>query len=250
MEIIKDVCYLKRENKDLLLDVYVPNKKNFSAFVFFHGGGITCDAKDAPKEMLSHLVNNGICVVSADYSIYPKAKCPEFLQDCAAAVAWAFKNLNKYGNVEKIFVGGSSAGAYFSQMLCFDKKYLAKHGILPTDVAGYIHDAGQPTVHFSVLKEMGLDPRRIIVDQFAPLYYVGVDKEYSPMLFIISDDDIECRYEQTMLLLATLKSFGHTYPKIKLKTMNGKHVKYVRQTDENGVSVYGAIIEEFINQNT
>ena len=39
------------------------------------------------------------------------------------------------------------------KMLCFDEKYLKAVGMLPTDIAGYIHDAGQPTSHFNVLKE-------------------------------------------------------------------------------------------------
>lgn len=50
------------------------------------------------------------------------------------------------------FHGGSSAGGYISQMLCFDKTWLSKHGIKATDISGFIHDAGQPTCHFNVLR--------------------------------------------------------------------------------------------------
>ena len=45
-------------------------------------------------------------------------------------------------------------------MLCFDKKYLGIHGIKPTDIAGFVHDAGQPTAHFNVLKSRRIDSRQ------------------------------------------------------------------------------------------
>ena len=48
------------------------------------------------------------------------------------------------------------------------------------DFAGFIHDAGQPTSHFNVLKELGKDSKRIIVDETAPMYFVGMDETYSP----------------------------------------------------------------------
>ena len=63
-------------------------------------------------------------------------------------------------------------------MLCFDKKYLSLHGIDSDSVKGYIFDAGQVTSHFNVLKEKGKDPRSVIVDKTAPLYYVTQNKNY------------------------------------------------------------------------
>ena len=79
-----------------------------------------------------------------------------------------------------------------------------KENIDPLKINGYIHDAGQPTVHFNVLKEKGIDSRRVIINEDAPLYYVGIEKEYPRMLFIVSTNDLENRYEQTMLMLRTL----------------------------------------------
>ena len=131
-------------------------------------------------------------------------------------------------------------------MLCFDPKYYASENISPSDIAGYIHDAGQPTAHFNVLKYKGIDPRRVIIDETAPIYHIGMQDEYPPMLFIVSDDDMQNRYEQTMLLLSTLKHFGHS-EKVHLKVMNGKHCAYVNAVDPNGKSVFGKIVTEFIN---
>ncbi|MBQ8267095.1 MAG: hypothetical protein IJZ21_01750 [Clostridia bacterium] len=132
-------------------------------------------------------------------------------------------------------------------MLCFDKAWLSKHGINPTDVAGFIHDAGQPTCHFNVLRERGIDSRRVIIDESAPLYHVGKDEQYPPMLIIVSDNDMQNRYEQTMLLVSSLKHFGHSQ-KVQLKIMNGTHCAYVDAADQNGESVFGKLVTAFINR--
>ena len=130
-----------------------------------------------------------------------------------------------------------------SQMLCFDDSWLSVHGIKPLDIAGYVHDAGQPTCHFNVLRERGLNPKRIIIDEASPLYHIDDSRSYPPMLVIVSDNDIKNRYEQTMLLMSTLKHFGHT-ENVKLTVMQGKHCAYVRAVDENGDSVLGKMVLE------
>jgi acetyl esterase/lipase len=37
---------------------------------------------------LSEFQKKGIAVVAANYRMYPDAKFPEFIRDCASAVAW------------------------------------------------------------------------------------------------------------------------------------------------------------------
>jgi dipeptidyl aminopeptidase/acylaminoacyl peptidase len=179
--------------------------------------------------------------------MYPEAKFPDFIEDCAEAVAWLKANISKFGKCNKIFVGGSSAGGYLSMMLCFDDRYLGKFGIKPTDIDAYIHDAGQPTSHFNVLKELGKDDRRVIVDETAPLFFAGTAKEYSPMLFIVSDNDMHCRYEQTMVMIKTLEHFGHK-ENVFVEVMHGSHCEYVWKKDENGNGVLGTIILSFLDK--
>ena len=182
MKIINDITYTQLGHPRHKLDVYVPDCDTFPVFVYFHGGGIQGGNK-GPSKFLETLAESGIGVVSANYRMYPEAHYPEFICDAAAAVAWAQNNMGEYGTVTGIFVGGSSAGGYLSQMLCFDKKYLAPYKIDPDNLAGYIHDAGQPTSHFNVIqKELGVDGKRVIVDEMAPLYHIGLAEKYSPRL--------------------------------------------------------------------
>lgn len=247
MKRINDICYSPSTGQ--CLDIYLPEADTFPVTVYIHGGGLEFGDKDTLPEYMNYMTDHGIAVVSINYRMYPDAKYPEFVEDSAEAVAWVFKNMGKYGKVTGVFVGGSSAGGYLSQMLCFDRRWLGAWGISPMEVSGFILDAGQPTCHFNVLRERGLDTRRLIVDDSAPLYHIGLDPEYAPMLILVSDNDIENRYEQTLLMISTLKHFGHT-ENIELKVMNGPHCGYCGAVDEKGVSVYGPIVEDFVRRYT
>ncbi len=135
-------------------------------------------------------------------------------------------------------------------MLCYDGKYLKAHGMRPDGIAGYIHDAGQPTTHFNILKlERGLDRRRVIIDEAAPLYHIGEAESYPPQLFFVSDNDIKNRYEQTVLTVSTLRDLDYDMSKVELRLMeNCTHISYLGATDENGDSVFGKIVTDFIKR--
>lgn len=246
MKTISDVCYSQKHNQ--YLDIHLPEQDAFSVFVYFHGGGLENGDKATANHFASYLTDRGIAVVSANYRMYPDAKYPEFLEDSAEAVAWVMANMKQYGQIQGIYVGGSSAGGYISMMLCFDRRWLAEYGISPMDISGFVHDAGQPTCHFNVLRERGIDTRRVMIDDSAPLYHIGADPEYPPMIVIVSDNDMENRYEQTVLLMSTLKHFGHTEG-VRMQLMHGKHCAYVKAIGEDGINVFGKIVCRFIQEN-
>ena len=239
--------YNLKYKDDLRLDLHLPDGEEFDLFVYFHGGGLTGGKHSGAEIFARTLAERGIATASVEYRLYPDAKFPEFIEDGAESIAWLKAHIADFGKCNRIFVGGSSAGGYISMMLCFDGRFLAKFGLEPTDIDAYIHDAGQPTSHFNVLKELGKDSRRVIVDETAPLFFVGTAERYSPMLFIVSDNDMFARYEQTMLMVKTLNHFGHT-DNVFVEVMNGKHCKYVYQADENGDGVLGNVILSFLDK--
>ena len=132
-------------------------------------------------------------------------------------------------------------------MLCFDRRYFEAVGLKPTDIDAFIHDAGQPTVHFNILKHSGEDEKRVIVDERAPLYFIGRDEAYSPMLFLVSDNDMFARYEQTMLILKTMEHFK--YKHYDHFVANGMHCEYFNKTKmlEDGTTLASHMIEEFLD---
>lgn len=249
MKKYENIPYKSTDLSACTLDIYLPDAETFPVFVYFHGGGLEAGCKSG-DQFYNVLAQKGIAVVTADYRKYPTAVYPDFIRDAAAVVAWTYNNMQTYGRMTKVFVGGSSAGAYLSQMLCFDKKYLAVYGIDPDSLGGYVHDAGQPTTHFNVLRERGIDSRRVIIDEAAPLYHIQDNRNYAPMQVIVSDDDMQNRLEQTHLLVSTLKHFGYDEHKLDFRVMkNSKHCSYINAQNDDGEWIFANMIYEFIKSN-
>jgi hypothetical protein len=134
-------------------------------------------------------------------------------------------------------------------MLCFDKKYLAPYKIDADEITGYIHDAGQPTAHFAVLKERGIDVKRVIIDESAPIYHITDDRDYAPMCVLVSEFDAANRFEQTQLMLSTMKHMGADMNKVEYNFMPGwKHCRYLKETDPDGKKVFVEIAVDFIRK--
>jgi acetyl esterase/lipase len=190
-----------------LLDVYYPKDlKEFPTVVWFHGGGLTGGNKALP----SGLVQKGVAIVSVGYRLYPKVKCPEYLKDAAAAVAWVFNNIQKYGgNAKLIFVSGHSAGAYLTSMIGLDKRWLAANNIDADKIAGLFPLSGNGITHQAIRDERGLSNLVPVVDEFAPLFHVRADAP--PLILMTGDREIEYigRYEENAYLIRMMKLVGH-----------------------------------------
>lgn len=233
-----DIRYAERDA--CFLDIHMPETDDYDVFLYFHGGGLVNGSKE-DIQFHNDLVSKNICVVSANYRMYPNAKFPDFVVDAADAVAFVQKKFPG----KRLFVGGSSAGGYLSLMLCFDERYLENVGVDPKSIAGYIHDAGQPTTHFNVLTERGLDRYRLVIDEAAPAYFVGLKESHPDMLIIVSDDDLPCRLEQTYMFTKALSQFNIGY---ELKLMHSSHCKYVNRQDENGRWIFSDLVSDFIQK--
>lgn len=193
--------------KQCVLDIYYPtNSKNYSTVIWFHGGGLSGGRKEIPQE----LKDKGICVIGVGYRLDPYVKSPEYIKDAAAAIAWTFNHIAEYGgDRSKIFVSGHSAGAYLSTMVSLDKKWLGNHQIDANEIAGLISLSAQAITHFTIRKERGLAETKVVVDEFAPLYFVRNDAP--PTLLITGDRELEMlgRYEENAYLMRMLKIVGH-----------------------------------------
>lgn len=194
------------------LDVYYPSEiKNFTTVVWFHGGGITGGNKFIPEK----LKEKGIAVVAVNYRLSPKVKNPTYIEDAAAAVAWTFKNIEKYGgDVSKIVVSGHSAGGYLASMVGLDKKWLAKFGIDANQIALLVPFSGHTITHFTIREERGIEGTQPVVDEFAPLFHVRADAP--PLVLITGDRELEMlgRYEENAYLWRMMKVAGYEKTKI------------------------------------
>ena len=199
-------------NERCVLDIYYPkNNKNFATIVWFHGGGLTGGSKEIPEA----LKNKGFAVIGVNYRLSPKVKAAKCIEDAAAAVAWAFKNIGSYGgDPSLIFVSGHSAGGYLASMVGLDKKWLQKEGIDANKIAGLIPFSGQCITHFEIRRENGIPDTQPTIDGFAPLFYVRADAP--PLLLITGDRELEMlgRYEENAYMMRMMKLVGHKQTKL------------------------------------
>ena len=208
-----NISYRSGENLDAYqkerckLDIYVPeNVDSFTTVVWFHGGGLTGGEKSIPER----LKEKKLGVVAVNYRLSPKVKSPAYIDDAAAAVAWVFKNIAKYGgDPQKIVVSGHSAGGYLTTMIGLDKHYLAAYGIDANSIEKLVPFSGQMITHFEIRKERGIKDTQPVVDEFAPLFHVRADAP--PLYLITGDRELEMlgRYEENAYMCRMMKLSGH-----------------------------------------
>jgi acetyl esterase/lipase len=124
-----------------MLDVYVPSNHpaNAPVVIFFYGGSWQSGSRKDYLFVGEALAAKGIIVVIPDYRLAPQVAYPDILKDSAAATAWTFANLGKFGgNPNKVFISGHSAGGYNAAMLALDPEWLAPYGIATSRFAGLI----------------------------------------------------------------------------------------------------------------
>ena len=190
------------------LDVYAPEgAKDLPVVVWFHGGGLTSGEKTSlPRD----LRESGYVVVSAGYRLIPRGTIANCIEDAAAAVAWAFRNVERYGgSPDKIFLSGHSAGGYLIDMIGLDKHWLAEYGIDADRVAGLIPFSGQVLTHYSHRQTIGMTPYQPLIDEYAPLAHVRADAP--PIVIISGDRELELygRYEETAYFWRMFQMVGH-----------------------------------------
>ena len=185
-KIVRDISYTQSKDPYAVerckLDLYYPeNAKDFPTVVWFHGGGLSGGSKFIPEE----LKNCGLAVIAVNYRLLPKATLSDCIDDAAAAVAWTFNEIEKYGgDRRKIFVSGHSAGGYLTNMVGLDKKWLTKY-------------------------RKGMKDTQPSIDEFAPLFYVRPDAP--PLIIVSGDREMEMlgRYEENAYFWRMMKVAGH-----------------------------------------
>jgi acetyl esterase/lipase len=122
------------------LDVYTPDqpRADGKSVIFFYGGSWDSGAKGDYLFVGQALAARGITTIIPDYRVYPEVRYPTFLDDGAAATAWAARKVG----TEKLFVAGHSAGAYIAIMMVANTPYLATAGVERMKLPGGIGIAG------------------------------------------------------------------------------------------------------------
>ncbi|MEQ8968047.1 MAG: alpha/beta hydrolase [Azospirillaceae bacterium] len=111
--------------------------------VWFYGGSWRNGERGHYDFAARRLADAGAATIVPDYRLYPEVTYPAFLEDGAAAVAWAVDRLGagRPGGAPLI-LAGHSAGAYIAAMLALDPRWLDAAGPGRGVVDGWIGLSG------------------------------------------------------------------------------------------------------------
>jgi acetyl esterase/lipase len=208
------------------LDVYAPERTSRPApvVVFLYGGSWDSGAKEDYRFVGGALAAAGIVTIIPDYRVYPEVVFPAFLDDCAAAFAWACAHASEYGGGDRIFLVGHSAGAYNVAMLALDPSYFARARV-SRPLAGTIGIAGPYDflpLQSAELKAIFGQPPTPPTTQ--PINHV--DGRNAPMLLLAGATDTIVLPRNTVKLAARIRAAGgpvqsRIYPGIDHKEIIG-----------------------------
>ena len=228
----RDLIYASVEGRDLLLDVYAPEKKPakpMPVVVFVHGGGWRNGSKDRIARPLP-ILKHGYVLVSVGYRLSGEAIFPAAIEDCKAAVRWVRANAAKYGiDPDRLGVWGSSAGGHLVALLGTAwevKEWDAAHeenagySSKPTAVCNWFgptdflrmndfegridHDAADSPESRFIGVPIQDHPEK--VQKANPITYVTPDDP--PMLHMHGEKDQAVPFNQSELLHAALQKVG------------------------------------------
>ena len=176
--------------------------------VFLYGGSWRMGDKATYPFVAAPLARRGAVVVAPNYRLYPEVRFPAFLQDNAAAVAWAIGHAAEYGaDPRHVFIVGHSAGAYNAAMLALDPALLLAAGVRREALAGVVGLAGP--YDFLPMTDPDIIPVFAPVNDgpaSQPINYV--DGRNPPMLLLAGDADTTVRPRNTTALAARIAAAG------------------------------------------
>jgi acetyl esterase len=108
---------------DIPYRLYAPagdTNEYLPGFVFFHGGGMVGGSIETHDLVAAALAQTTGCrLVSVDYRLAPEHPFPAGIEDAIAATKWISEQASSLGiDVEKLVVGGDSAGATLAAVVC------------------------------------------------------------------------------------------------------------------------------------
>ncbi|WP_083383289.1 alpha/beta hydrolase [Planococcus halocryophilus] len=116
--VVKNLSY--HDSPNSLLDIYYPKEAvdSMPVILWIHGGGYVGGSKESRQDYAMSLANAGYVVANIDYSLAPTALYPGPVVQANEALAYMKIHASQYGgDMERVFIGGDSAGAQISSQI-------------------------------------------------------------------------------------------------------------------------------------
>ncbi|HIP09128.1 MAG TPA: alpha/beta hydrolase [Rhodospirillales bacterium] len=123
--------------------IHKPLHSNGAVFAFIHGGGWTNGYKEWNDFMAPAFTGRGVTFVTIGYRMAPMHIFPAGYDDCAAGLAWIYKNIADYcGDPQRLYLGGHSAGGHYASLLAIKKDWQSDLGIPQGIIRGCVPVSG------------------------------------------------------------------------------------------------------------
>lgn len=177
-------------------------------FFFIHGGGWHIGKPKQHRYLASRLLEEGYTVVLAGYRRAPKYCYEDMQDDIDQALLKSMELLNISTNAkQQIVIGGVSAGANLAALLAFDEERLAKLGLKPSILKGFISIAGPLDLDkmeaSNTLARYAGAPESVTFDMANPINYIN-EADHFPAFFLHGMRDGLVPYESTASFVSKL----------------------------------------------
>ena len=229
VKVERNLVYARAGSKDLLLDLYLPERAagRRPVILWVHGGAWRGGNKENSPAIRQS--GRGYAVASINYRLSPEAIFPAQIEDSKAAVRWLRANAGKYNlDPNRMGAWGSSAGGHLVALLgasggvpdlegalgnrnyssrvqavvdFFGPTDFLEIGKFPSKIAHYAADSPESQLLGGPVLENKEKARRA-----NPITYIS--KDDPPFLIMHGDQDQSVPLNQSELLTEALKKAG------------------------------------------
>jgi len=229
VKVERNLVYARAGSKDLLLDLYLPERATglLPVILWVHGGAWRGGNKENSPAIRQ--AGRGYAAASINYRLSQEAIFPAQIEDCKAAVRWLRANAARYNlDPNRIGVWGASAGGHLVALLgtsggvkdlegdlgnanyssrvqavvdFFGPTDFLEMGKFPSKIAHYAPDSPESQLLGGPVLENKEKARRA-----NPITYIS--KDDPPFLIMHGDQDQSVPLNQSELLTEALKKAG------------------------------------------
>lgn len=197
----------------------VKQEQKMPAIILIHGGGFTAGDKKYRKGRAQFFALNGFGVFCINYGLAPEYTFPQPVLHIVAAANYIYDHADEYNiDANRIFVGGDSAGGYYSAMLAAfngNDKFKEAFGVAPKfKIFGAMFNCGLYDMDTVLNSKYPFDLADGVLlsltgirgsdfdgyehkDVCAPIDFVT--KEFPPTFLIYSDYDSFCKGQGNLM---------------------------------------------------
>ncbi|GIX48233.1 MAG: hypothetical protein KatS3mg131_2444 [Candidatus Tectimicrobiota bacterium] len=202
------------------LDLYLPEAAGASGLptlLFMHGGYWTHGHKEWMGFMAPAFTSLPALFISVGYRLAPAAKYPAALEDCLAALHWAYHHVADYGgDPQRLFVGGHSAGGHLATLMTLRPSLLIAWGLPAAAIKGCIAVSGVYDLSGDLPQDRlrAFLPPQVSAAEASPIAYVAGNR--TPLLLVVGEHDFPVLRQQAYAMAAALKAAGSPYELLDL----------------------------------